>query len=273
MPMVAATSGTLSMTADANPMTAAMTFTLPIASLRVCARSFSSPEDSRAPTLRRTPKKKRMPEVSNLPRADGTFRVSRDSPAWMTSVSTHMTPNPPSIPRYGGRPVSSLNTGTNSKQRMPVANTMLPRGASSSSAAKDAVIALAAQISTSHSSSSCTWGRSSAVETTMLARLGRNKLVTMGSVLKFSLIQSMVVVTSPIGVHTPPALAATTTSAPNSFLSSLSGTSFRSRDTMTMVTVRLFKMAERKKVKTEMLMKSCFLLSVSRSFVTTRNPW
>ena len=55
-----------------------------------------------------------------------------------------------------------------------------------------------------------TWGSSIKVDTTMETKLGRKRLVTMGMVERFSLIQSMVVVTSPIGVHTPPALAETT---------------------------------------------------------------
>lgn len=42
---------------------------------------------------------------------------------------------------------------------------------------------------------------------------------------------------------------------------------------MTMVTVKLFKMALRKKVKADMLRKSFFLESVSSNLVTTRKPY
>lgn len=34
------------------------------------------------------------------------------SPACMASVSDHIVPNAASMPRYGGRPVSALNSGT-----------------------------------------------------------------------------------------------------------------------------------------------------------------
>ena len=58
----------------------------------------------------------------------------------------------------------------------------------------------------------------------------------------------MVVVTSPMGVQAPPALAATTTMAPSSLRSSASGTARCSTDSMTIVVVRLSSMALRKKV-------------------------
>ena len=51
---------------------------------------------------------------------------------------------------------------------------------------------------------------------------------------------------------TPPAFAATTTMAPKSLLSSSFGISLRNSDIMTMVTVRLFSIADRKKVKSPM---------------------
>ena len=53
----------------------------------------------------------------------------------------------------------------------------------------------------------------------------------MGRVERLLLIQSMVVVTSPMGVQTPPQLAAMTTSAPKMPRSSLSGMSLRRSDT------------------------------------------
>ena len=63
-------------------------------------------------------------------------------------------------------------------------------------------------------------------------------------------IHSIVVVTSPMGVHAPPALAAITTTAPSSLRSSPEspGRIFRRSEIMTMVEVRLSRMAERKKV-------------------------
>jgi hypothetical protein len=52
----------------------------------------------------------------------------------------------------------------------------------------------------------------------------------------------MVVVTTPMGVHTPPAFAATTTIAPKRRRSSSIGIIFRNRLIMTIVTVKLFRM-------------------------------
>jgi len=51
MPMVAATSGTLSTTAEAKPITAAMTSKFPMESESCTAKVLRSPLDSRAPTF------------------------------------------------------------------------------------------------------------------------------------------------------------------------------------------------------------------------------
>ena len=61
-------------------------------------------------------------------------------------------------------------------------------------------------------------------------------------------IQSMVVVTSPIGVQAPPAFAAIMTIPTKSSRSFWFRINFRSNETITIVVVKLFKTAERKKV-------------------------
>ena len=96
--------------------------------------------------------------------------------------------------------------------------------------------------------------------------------MTVGIVDSWLFIQSMVVVTSPIGVHTPPAFAATTTMAPNNLRSFSTCTSFFKRDHMTMVAVKLFRMAERKNVRNPIVQKSVFLEVVVIRLVTTLNP-
>ena len=80
----------------------------------------------------------------------------------------------------------------------------------------------------------------------------RKSCVTVGTVDSWLFIHSIVVVTCSMGVHTPPAFAATATMAPTSLLSSSFGVRLRNSDTMTMVTVRLFSIADRKKVKSPM---------------------
>src|ERR1035437_6585515 len=77
-------------------------------------------------------------------------------------------------------------------------------------------------------------------------RLGKKSFDIILAALICPPIQSIVVVISPMGVHTPPALAAITTMPTNNKRSSWFLTSFLSNDTITMVVVRLSRMAERK---------------------------
>ena len=98
---------------------------------------------------------------------------------------------------------------------------------------------------------------------------GKKSCVIVGKVVSWPLIHSIVVVTSPIGVQTPPALAATTTIAPNKRLSSSLGINFRRRETITIVTVRLFNMEERKKVKKPIIQNKAFLDFVVMRLVIT----
>ena len=67
--------------------------------------------------------------------------------------------------------------------------------------------------------------------------------------LTFPAIQSMVVVTSPIGDHAPPALAAMMTKPANHMRSSLSGTILRKMEMSTIVAVRLSMMEESTKAR------------------------
>lgn len=87
------------------------------------------------------------------------------------------------------------------------------------------------------------------------------------------LIQSMVVVTSPMGVQAPPALAAMTTRAPKSLLASTLGTSLRRSEIMTMVVVRLSSTEDMTKARMPMVHMSPFLEVVLMKSVTTRKPW
>mmetsp|Transcript_47424 Transcript_47424/g.143563 ORF Transcript_47424/g.143563 Transcript_47424/m.143563 type:complete len:225 (-) Transcript_47424:1424-2098(-) len=180
------------------------------------------------------------------------------------SVSVHIAPRPVNIAMYGGNPVSSENTGTARRAAMPAQNTSCPRGASSEGSGK---------VDSSSEPSSSTWFTRNANEPTRQTTEGKKSSVTVGTVDRLLLIQSIVVVTSPIGVQTPPAFAATTTIAPKRRRSSSLGTSFRSKDTMTIVTVRLFNMAERKKVRKPITQNNVFFDFVVIKLVTTLKPW
>mmetsp|Transcript_309 Transcript_309/g.342 ORF Transcript_309/g.342 Transcript_309/m.342 type:complete len:226 (-) Transcript_309:1160-1837(-) len=182
----------------------------------------------------------------------------------MTSVNVHIAPSPVNIATYGGNPVSSEKMGTAKRDAMPAQNTSWPRGASSDGSGN---------VESSSDVSSSTWFTRNANDPTRQTTEGRKSSVMVGTVDNWLLIQSMVVVTSPIGVQTPPAFAATTTIAPKRRRSSSLGTSLRSKETMTMVTVRLFKIAERKKVRKPMTQKRVFFDFVVIKLVTTLKPW
>mmetsp|Transcript_50929 Transcript_50929/g.75522 ORF Transcript_50929/g.75522 Transcript_50929/m.75522 type:complete len:266 (-) Transcript_50929:1238-2035(-) len=265
MPIVAATRGTLSMSAEARPMTVAIISWLGRLLFKNSASSLSNPLLSRTPILIRIPRKKRIPDMSSLARAAGRRKPSRlSSPMCITSVRVHIAPRPVSIARYGGRPVSSLKTGTARSAAIPNQNTRVPRGAREEGSGR---------VDSSREESSSTWPTRKAREPTRQTTEGKKSCVTVGTVVSCPLIHSIVVVTSPMGVHTPPAFAATTTMAPKRRRSTSFGTNLRRRDTMTMVTVRLLRMEERKKVRNPIVQKSPFFDLVVILLVTTLKPW
>mmetsp|Transcript_17693 Transcript_17693/g.28963 ORF Transcript_17693/g.28963 Transcript_17693/m.28963 type:complete len:147 (-) Transcript_17693:1226-1666(-) len=146
---------------------------------------------------------------------------------------------------------------------MPVQKTTCPLGAKGDGGGS---------VDSAKDESSSTWLTRKNNDATRHTIEGRNNSVTVGIVERLLLIQSIVVVTSPIGVQTPPALAATTTIAPNNLLSSSLGTNFLSKDTITIVTVKLFKIAERKNVKKPITQNNPFFDLVVIKFVTTLKP-
>lgn len=86
------------------------------------------------------------------------------------------------------------------------------------------------------------------------------------------LIQSMMVVTSPIGEKAPPALAAIIIMPPKIIRSLASATSLRSTIIITMLVVRLSRMAERIKVMMVILQSSARLFLVARASCTKKKP-
>ena len=86
-------------------------------------------------------------------------------------------------------------------------------------------------------------------------------------------IQSMVVVTSPIGDQAPPALAAITIIPAKNRRISLSGINFRIKDTITMVVVKLSKTEERKKATKQTTQSNTIGFLVLMRSVMNLNPW
>ena len=90
--------------------------------------------------------------------------------------------------------------------------------------------------------------------------LGKNKSRITSHSLILCFIQIIVVVTSPMTVQAPPALAATTTMPIYKSRSSRSATSLRNTEIITMVVVKLSKTADRKNVHIPMTHSSDTLL-------------
>mmetsp|Transcript_25798 Transcript_25798/g.75609 ORF Transcript_25798/g.75609 Transcript_25798/m.75609 type:complete len:312 (+) Transcript_25798:373-1308(+) len=268
MPMVAATRGTLSTMAEATPMIAATTSVLGTAAERLVASSLSSPDASSAPMAMRTPRKNKMPLVSSRLRAAGTCRADRFSSACRASVTTQSAPRPVSMPMKGGRPVFSTNTGTERSAPSPTPSTSPESSGALSNGGRAATRA-----PSSGAAVGASWSWSTAMEATTLTREQASRSVTVCKVDSWPFIHSMVVVTSPMGVQTPPALAAMTTMAPKSLRSSLSSMTLRSRLTMTIVTVRLLSTAERKKVIKPTSQNSFWRESTCSFSVRKRKPW
>mmetsp|Transcript_2130 Transcript_2130/g.7577 ORF Transcript_2130/g.7577 Transcript_2130/m.7577 type:complete len:399 (-) Transcript_2130:514-1710(-) len=265
MPIVAATSGTLSMTADARPMSAAISSWLGTWSLSHMASSFRIPDESSAAMDMRMPRKKKMPWVSIFVRALGTRSSSRSGLPWCSaSVSSQMLPRPNSMPRYGGKPVVALKTGTKIRLARPTKKTRMPFGAMRESPALSGASFLP-----------CSSGMlvMSASGTAKLTADGRTRSFMVAMVEIWPLIHSIVVVTSPMGVHAPPALAAMTTTAPSSLRRSGSLTSLRSRETITMVDVRLSSTADKQKVRMPTNHTRVVMSSVSMASVMILKPW
>ena len=208
------------------------------------------------------PKKNNTPEVSIFLSAAGAISSSL-SPAWIASVRVHITPRDASMPRYGGRPVTDLNTGTASRPSNPVEKTNRPRGARPTASVNFS--------GTGSSSGTCCCSMN--IGTIVETMEGRKRLVMVGRAVIWPLIHNMVVVTSPIGVHAPPAFAAITINAPNSLRSSMLGRIFLITDTITIVVVKLSSIADMKKVSKPIALINPRLFLALILSVTTLNPW
>lgn len=101
---------------------------------------------------------------------------------------------------------------------------------------------------------------------------GRKSSVMSAVVVTFSFIQSIMVVTSPVGVHAPPLLAARITMPQNIHRSFLTDIILRRSMVIRMAVVRLSSMADMKNVKNERIQRSLRLLRVLILSVMHENP-
>mmetsp|Transcript_21115 Transcript_21115/g.66781 ORF Transcript_21115/g.66781 Transcript_21115/m.66781 type:complete len:234 (-) Transcript_21115:743-1444(-) len=176
------------------------------------------------------------------------------------SVATHTMPRARSMPRYGGRPVQIFRTGTMRMQLMPRAST--PTFEAVTFAGPEPTDSSARLTSPGHAADSCALEAACrlachqrpASGTTPATREGRNRPATVSKAEILPWIQSIVVVTSPIGLQAPPAFAAITAQLPqlrrkdSSFLAT-----WRRSFNATIVAVRLSMTELRKKVKRQMM--------------------
>src|SRR5205085_3337754 len=103
--------------------------------------------------------------------------------------------------------------------------------------------------------------------------LGINKTVMMFTVEICPPIQSMVVVTSPIGVQAPPALAAITIMPAKKRRMSRLGINLRISDIMTIDVVRLSRIEERKNVTQQINQRRDLGFFVRMRSVMSLKPW
>ena len=172
------------------------------------------------------------------------------------------------MPIYGGKWVTVLKTGTNTSAPIPSANTRLRSNAVVAGGLLSARCARAPGRGTSPRMLKLRINRGTSRQT----RLGINSPTITPEAVIWLPIQSMVVVTSPIGDQAPPALAAITTTPTNNQRSGRPRISLRSSETMTMVVVRLSSAADRKKVRKPMIHSRCTRFRVWIRSVMTLKP-
>mmetsp|Transcript_93688 Transcript_93688/g.262091 ORF Transcript_93688/g.262091 Transcript_93688/m.262091 type:complete len:250 (-) Transcript_93688:526-1275(-) len=167
------------------------------------------------------------------------------------SVTNQRIPSANNIPRYGGKPVVIFSMGTMRMHATPKSSTAtLPRVTSdgalsqwptdTTSSSASAASRLLATARASH--------QSPAKGSMVTTNDGRNSHAMVCATVIFSANHSIVVVTSPMGLQAPPALAAMTKKPPMLWRSSLSWrTECRNNFKQTMVAVRLSMTALKKK--------------------------
>src|SRR6056297_438840 len=160
------------------------------------------------------------------------------------------------MPMYGGRCVRVLKMGTKTKPEIPIKNMVLLESSFFSPATSGPRFRVAVM-----SPRKGFMRAARKVGTSMQITEGRIRFLIRPMVLTLSLIQSIVVVTSPIGDQAPPALADKTAIERNHMRSLRRGTIRRRSETMTSMEAKLSSVADRKKA---------IMLTIQSSFALSR---
>mmetsp|Transcript_18305 Transcript_18305/g.40542 ORF Transcript_18305/g.40542 Transcript_18305/m.40542 type:complete len:380 (-) Transcript_18305:297-1436(-) len=277
--MVASTSGTLSTAADAIPKTVAVISAPdPTCSVSHLARDCNTPALSSAATDMMMPVKNSRLGMSTLLKDSVTRSACTILPPGTPpggSIQSHKiqtTDRASIIPMYGGTPAMTRKNGTNKMDENPTQNTTMPAAGLRSS------MGITSCSLSSGSTENFENKRNSSKGTPVHTTEGKIKSLTVAAPVILSSIHSMVVVTSPTGLHAPPALAANTTNPPIvdlSFVSDSEGSILRVMDTTTIVAVKLSTTADNKNVNTHKTGKILGRLpctTIPRTLVTTLNP-
>ena len=177
-----------------------------------------------------------------------------------------MAPSASITPINGGSPVIALKIGINIRPAIPSINIVVLSAGVMYEVEDLPCIAGSSVSLPSRKNVSITSGTS--IET----REGKKSCVIKAPVVTFSFIHSIIVVTSPVGVHAPPLLAASITIPQNIHLSLFTFISLRNSIVINIAVVRLSSIADMKKVKNEIIQRSLRLLRVFILSVMQVNP-
>ena len=168
------------------------------------------------------------------------------------------------MPMYGGRWVTVLKIGTEIKAPNPRISIRFP----------DLMLEADASLESLNSPKVPFMVKVRKINGTKVqTMLGINRLFMMAAAEICPPIQSMVVVTSPIGDQAPPALAAITIIPAKNRRISLSGINFRTKETITMVVVKLSNTEDKKKATIHTTQSRAIGFFVLMRSVMNLNPW
>ena len=235
--------------------------------LRDSAAISKWPASWRADTASRIPKKNNTLAESIFLRTPTTESLDLSSIFFSLckiSVKNHIAPKDSIIPMKGGKWVTVLKNGTKSSPKTPQIKTMFL----STLVFASPVFSFSTGLLTSPFNLKDMIPRGTNIATID----GIIRFKTIIGVVSWPPIQSIVVVTSPIGDQAPPALAEIITIPAKIHLVSLSLISFLNKEIITIDVVRLSSTAEKKKVIMQIIQSSLTLLLVFILSVITLNP-